>query len=164
MFENKSKDEATKEILESVKEYYKKFMVRPEYKDGDRISYASRVFDEKEMMNLADSMLEFWLTSGRYTDQFEKQLGEYLGTPFVSLVNSGSSANLLAFMTLTSPLLKERQVKRGDEVITVACGFPTTVTPILQYGAVPVFVDVTISQYNIDVTQLEAALSPKTKL
>lgn len=163
MFENKSKEEATKEILNSVKEYYKKFMVRPEYKDGDRISYASRVFDEKEMMNLTDSALEFWLTSGRYTDQFEKQLGEYLGTPFVSLVNSGSSANLLAFMTLTSPLLKERQVKRGDEVITVACGFPTTVTPILQYGAVPVFVDVTIPQYNIDVTQLEAAFSPKTK-
>lgn len=163
MFEGKTKEEANKEILDSVKEYYKTFMVKPEYKDGDRISYASRVFDEKEMMNLADSMLEFWLTSGRYTDQFEKQLGEYLGTPFVSLVNSGSSANLIAFMTLTSPLLKERQIKRGDEVITVACGFPTTVTPILQYGAVPVFVDVTIPQYNIDVTQLEAALSPKTK-
>lgn len=163
MFEGKTKEEANKEILNAVKEYYKTFMVKPEYKEGDRISYASRVFDEKEMMNLADSMLEFWLTSGRYTDQFEKQLGEYLGTPFVSLVNSGSSANLLAFMALTSPLLKERQVKRGDEVITVACGFPTTVTPILQYGAVPVFVDVTIPQYNIDVTQLEAALSPKTK-
>lgn len=163
MFEGKTKEEANKEILDSVKEYYKTFMIKPEYKDGDRISYASRVFDEKEMMNLADSMLEFWLTSGRYTDQFEKQLGEYLGTPFVSLVNSGSSANLIAFMTLTSPLLKDRQIKRGDEVITVACGFPTTVTPILQYGAVPVFVDVTIPQYNIDVTQLEAALSPKTK-
>lgn len=163
MFENKSKDEATKEILSLVKEYYKNFMVKPEYKDGDRISYASRVFDEKEMMNLVDSSLEFWLTSGRYTDQFEKQLGEYLETPFVSLVNSGSSANLLAFMTLTSSLLKERQIQRGDEVITVACGFPTTVTPILQFGAIPVFVDVTIPQYNIDVTQLEAALSPKTK-
>ena len=163
MFEGKTKEEANKEILNSVAEYYKKYMVKPEYKDGDRISYASRVFDEKEMMNLVDSALEFWLTSGRYTDQFEKQLGEYLGTPFVSLVNSGSSANLCAFMALTSPLLKERQIKRGDEVITVACGFPTTVTPILQYGAVPVFVDVTIPQYNIDVTQLEAALSSKTK-
>ena len=163
MFDNKTKDEAAKEILESVREYYKKFMVRPEWKDGDRIAYASRVCDEKEMMNLADSALEFWLTSGRYTDQFEKELGEYLGTPFVSLVNSGSSANLIAFMALTSPLLKERQVKRGDEVITVACGFPTTVTPILQYGAVPVFVDVTIPQYNIDTAQLEAALSPRTK-
>jgi len=163
MFENKSKEEAAKEILESVKEYYAKYMQKPAYKDGDRISYASRVFDEKEMMNLVDSSLEFWLTSGRYTDQFEKQLGEYLGTPFVSLVNSGSSANLCAFMALTSPLLADRQIKRGDEVITVACGFPTTVTPILNYGAVPVFVDVTIPQYNIDVSQLEAAYSPKTK-
>lgn len=163
MFEGKTKEEANKEILESVRAYYAEFMQKPAYKDGDRISYASRVFDEKEMVNLADSMLEFWLTSGRYTEQFEKQFGEYLGVPFVSLVNSGSSANLCAFMALTSPLLKDRQVKRGDEVITVACGFPTTVTPILQYGAVPVFVDVTIPQYNIDVTQLEAALSPKTK-
>lgn len=163
MFENKSKEEATKEILESVKEYYAKYMQKPAYKDGDRISYASRVFDEKEMVNLVDSSLEFWLTSGRYTDQFEKQLGEYLGTPFVSLVNSGSSANLIAFMALTSPKLGERQIKRGDEVITVACGFPTTVTPVLNYGAVPVFVDVKVPQYNIDVTQLEAALSPKTK-
>ena len=163
MFENKTKDEATKEILESVKEYYAKYMKKPEYKDGDRISYASRVFDEKEMVNLVDSSLEFWLTSGRYTDLFEKQMGEYLGTPFVSLVNSGSSANLIAFMALTSPKLGERQIKKGDEVITVACGFPTTVTPILNYGAVPVFVDVKVPQYNIDVTQLEAALSPKTK-
>ena len=163
MFENKTKEEATKEILESVKEYYARFMQRPEYKDGDRISYASRVFDEKEMVNLVDSSLEFWLTSGRYTDQFEKQLGEYLGTPFVSLVNSGSSANLIAFMVLTSPKLGDRQVKKGDEIITVACGFPTTVTPILNYGAVPVFVDVTVPQYNIDVSQLEAAYSSKTK-
>lgn len=163
MFENKSKEEATKEILESVKEFYAKYMKKPEYKDGDRISYASRVFDEKEMVNLVDSSLEFWLTSGRYTDLFEKQMGEYLGTPFVSLVNSGSSANLIAFMALTSPKLGERQIKKGDEVITVACGFPTTVTPILNYGAVPVFVDVKVPQYNIDVSQLEAALSPKTK-
>ena len=163
MFENKTKEEATEEILESVREYYARFMRRPDYKDGDRISYASRVFDEREMVSLVDSSLEFWLTSGRYTDLFEKRLGEYLGVPFVSLVNSGSSANLLAFMALTSPLLKERQVRRGDEVITVACGFPTTVTPILNYGAVPVFVDVTIPQYNIDVGQLEAALSPRTR-
>lgn len=163
MFENKTKEEATKEILKSIKEYYKAFIVKPEYKDGDHIPYASRVFDEEEMLNLIDSALEFWLTSGRYTDLFEKKLGNYLGTPFVSLVNSGSSANLLAFMALTSPLLKERQIKRGDEVITVAAGFPTTVTPILQYGAIPVFVDVTIPQYNIDVSQLELALSPKTK-
>ena len=110
-----------------------------------------------------DSALEFWLTSGRYVKEFEKGLAEYLGTKFVSVVNSGSSANLLAFMTLTSPLLKERRIRRGDEVITVAAGFPTTVSPIINYGAVPVFVDVTIPQYNIDVTKLEAALSEKTK-
>ena len=158
-----SREQATAQILESVKEYYKHYMVKPEYKDGDRISYASRVFDEKEMMNLVDSSLEFWLTSGRYTVEFEKKLGDYLGVPFVSLVNSGSSANLTAFMALTSPLLKERAIQRGDEVITVACGFPTTVTPIIQYGAVPVFVDVTIPQYNIDTSLLEKALSPKTK-
>lgn len=163
MFENKSKEEATSIILDSVREYYNKYMVPTEYQDGQRISYASRVFDEKEMVNLVDSSLEFWLTSGRYTDRFEKELGEYLGTPYVSLVNSGSSANLLAFMALTSPLLGEKQVKPGDEVITVACGFPTTVTPILQYGAVPVFVDLTIPQYNIDVSLLDSAVSSKTK-
>lgn len=163
MFENKSKEEATSIILDSVREYYNKYMVPTEYQDGQRISYASRVFDEKEMVNLVDSSLEFWLTSGRYTDRFEKELGQYLGTPYVSLVNSGSSANLLAFMALTSPLLGERQVKPGDEVITVACGFPTTVTPILQYGAVPVFVDLMIPQYNIDASMLESALSSKTK-
>jgi len=163
MFKSMNKEQAVKQILESVKEYYKTFMQKESYKDGDRIPYASRVFDENEMVSLVDSSLEFWLTSGRYTDKFEKQLGDYLKTPFVSLVNSGSSANLLAFMTLTSPLLKERAIKRGDEVITVAAGFPTTVTPILQFGAVPVFVDVTIPQYNIDVSLLEKALSPKTK-
>jgi len=147
MFENMTKSEVHDSILASVKEYYKKFMVKPEYKDGDRISYASRVFDEQEMMNLVDSSLEFWLTSGRYTDRFEAQLAKYLGVPFCSLVNSGSSANLCAFMALTSPLLKERQLKRGDEVITVACGFPTTVTPIIQYGAVPVFVGVGVCAF-----------------
>jgi CDP-6-deoxy-D-xylo-4-hexulose-3-dehydrase len=116
------------------------------------------------MMNLADSALEFWLTSGRYTEQFEKDFAAWLGVSFCSLVNSGSSANLLAFMALTSPLLGDRAVRRGDEVITVAAGFPTTVTPVLQFGAVPVFVDVTIPQYNIDVSLLEKALSPKTKV
>lgn len=163
MFSNMTKEEAIKQILNSVSEYYKTFMQKPAYKDGDRIPYASRVFDENEMVNLVDSALEFWLTSGRYTDEFEKKLADYLKVPFCSLVNSGSSANLIAFMTLTSPLLKERQILPGDEVITVACGFPTTVTPIIQYGAVPVFVDVTIPQYNIDVTLLEKAYSPKTK-
>lgn len=163
MFENMNKEEATKQILESVKAYYGAFMRRPEYKDGDRIAYASRVFDDEEMVNLVDSSLEFWLTSGRYTDEFEAKLAKYLGIRFCSLVNSGSSANLLAFMALTSPLLGDRAIRRGDEVITVACGFPTTVTPIIQYGAIPVFVDVTIPQYNIDVSSLDKALSPKTK-
>ena len=115
------------------------------------------------MVNLVDSALEFWLTSGRYTEEFEKKLADYLKVRYCSLVNSGSSANLIAFMALTSPLLGERRIKRGDEVITVAAGFPTTVTPAIQYGAVPVFVDVTIPQYNIDVTKLEAAFSEKTK-
>lgn len=164
MFENKTREDAHKEILELVKEYHDKFHnIKKEFKEGDRITYASRVYDSEEMVNLVDASLEFWLTAGRYFDEFEKEFGKQFGAKYVSLVNSGSSANLLAFMTLTSPLLGERQVKRGDEVITVACGFPTTVTPIIQYGAVPVFVDVTIPQYNIDVNKLEEALSPKTK-
>lgn len=163
MFENKTKQEATKQILDLVREYHDKYMVRAPWQDGERINYAGRVFDADEMVNLADSALEFWLTSGRYTERFEKELGKYLNLPYVSLVNSGSSANLLAFMTLTSPLLKERQIKRGDEVISVACGFPTTITPILQYGAVPVFIDVSLETGNIDVNMLEKALSPKTK-
>ena len=165
MFEQMTENEAKKQILNSVAEYCDKFHnIKKEFKPGDRISYASRVYDHEEMVNLVDSALEFWLTSGRYTDEFEKSLGEYLGVKFVSLVNSGSSANLCAFMALTSPLLGDRQIKRGDEVITVAAGFPTTVTPIIQYGAVPVFVDVTIGQYNVDVTMLEEAYSEgKTK-
>jgi CDP-6-deoxy-D-xylo-4-hexulose-3-dehydrase len=163
MFESMTKEQAGKAILDSVKDYYQTFMRKEPYKEGDRIPYAGRVFDEHEMMNLVDSALEFWLTSGRYTEQFEKHLADYLKLPYCSLVNSGSSANLLAFMSLTSPLLKDRAIRRGDEVITVAAGFPTTVTPIIQYGAVPVFVDVTIPQYNLDVRSLEHALSPKTK-
>ena len=164
MFENKTEKEAREEILKMVDEYCTKYHnVKKEFKEGDRISYASRVYDSKEMVNLVDSSLEFWLTSGRYTDEFEKKLAKYLGVKYCSLVNSGSSANLNAFMALTSPLLKDRAVKRGDEVITVACGFPTTIAPVIQYGAVPVFVDVTIPQYNIDVNMLEKALSPKTK-
>lgn len=150
-------------ILAMVKEYCDTYHQPKPYHEGDRIPYASRVYDHEEMCNLVDSALEFWLTSGRYVEAFEKGFCEYLGVKFCSVVNSGSSANLLAFMTLTSPLLGERRLRRGDEVITVAAGFPTTVSPIVNYGAVPVFVDVTIPQYNIDVTQLEAALSDKTK-
>lgn len=156
--------EKRQQILSEVAEYCREFHnQRKEYREGDRINYAGRVYDEAEMVNLVDSALDFWLTAGRYTEEFEKKLGEYLNVKHVSLVNSGSSANLLAFMTLTSPLLGERQILPGDEVITVACGFPTTVTPMLQYGAVPVFCDVTIPQYNINTAQLEEALSPKTK-
>lgn len=150
-------------ILEMVREYCDTYHKEKPYHEGDRIPYASRVYDHEEMCNLVDSALEFWLTSGRYVKQFEADLAKYLGVKYVSVVNSGSSANLLAFMTLTSPLLGERRIRRGDEVITVAAGFPTTVSPIVNYGAVPVFVDVTIPQYNIDVTKLEAALSDKTK-
>lgn len=151
-------------ILQLVKEYCDNYHNQDkEFSPGDRIPYASRVYDHEEMCNLVDSALEFWLTAGRYVDEFEKNLGKYLGVNHVSVVNSGSSANLLAFMSLTSPLLGERQVKRGDEIITVAAGFPTTVAPIIQYGAVPVFVDVTIPQYNIDVNKLEEAFSSKTK-
>ena len=153
-----------KHILELVKEYCETYHNKQKnFTEGDRIPYASRVYDSEEMVNLVDSALEFWLTSGRYTTEFEKKFAEMLNVKFCSLVNSGSSANLCAFMALTSPLLKERKVNRGDEVITVAAGFPTTVAPIIQYGAVPVFVDVTIPQYNIDITKLEEALTEKTK-
>ena len=159
--------EAREQIKTLVAEYYhdlKEPMESKEnFKPGDRVSYASRVYDEKEMQSLTDAMLDFWLTTGRFSKEFEKNFAEWIGVKFAHLVNSGSSANLIAFSVLTAPELGERQIKRGDEVITVACGFPTTITPILQYGAVPVFVDVTIPQYNIDTTQLEAALSSKTK-
>ncbi|MEG1300324.1 MAG: lipopolysaccharide biosynthesis protein RfbH [Erysipelotrichaceae bacterium] len=159
-----SEIKAREEILELVKKYCVEYhLKKAPYKAGDKISYASRVYDEEEMTNLVDSALDFWLTAGKYCDIFEKEFGDYLGIKYVSLVNSGSSANLLAFMSLTSPLLKERAIKRGDEVITVAAGFPTTVAPIIQYGAIPVFVDVTIPEYNIDVNHLEEALSSKTK-
>lgn len=164
MFENKTESQARQEILNSVKEYYDHFLKKDTtFNEGDRISYSGRVFDESEVCTLIDSSLDFWLTMGRYSDRFEKKFAEFLGTRYCSVVNSGSSANLIAFAALTSPLLKERKVNKGDEVITVAAGFPTTVAPIIQYGAVPVFVDVTIPEYNIDVNMLEEALSNKTK-
>ena len=159
-----NQNEEKEQILNLVANYAKKYHnIDKDYVEGERIPYASRVYDEKEMVNLVDSALEFWLTSGRYTEKFEKEFAEYLGVRFVSLCNSGSSANLLAFSALTSPLLGDRQIKESDEVITVAAGFPTTVTPIIQYGCIPVFVDVTIPGYNIDVTKLELAYSEKTK-
>lgn len=152
------------EILDLIKKYCDTYHNKEKpFKEGERIPYASRVYDHEEMVNLVDSALEFWLTSGRYTDEFEKKLAEYLQVKYCSLVNSGSSANLNAFMALTSQLLGDRAIRRGDEVITVAAGFPTTVAPIIQYGAIPVFVDVTIPQYNIDTSKLEDALSEKTK-
>ena len=163
MFENLTEQHARAEILDLVAKYCDKYHANLEYKEGDRIPYASRVYDHEEMVNLVDSSLDFWLTAGKYAEQFENDFAKYLKVKYCSLVNSGSSANLLAFMALTSPLLEGRMIKRGDEVITVAAGFPTTVAAIIQYGAIPVFVDVTIPQYNIDVAQLEKALSDKTK-
>jgi len=160
-------EELKQEILNKTKEYYE-LVHKPkqdaEFISGEsRVNYAGRVFDETEMQYLVDSSLDFWLTYGDYSKKFEKQLSQYLNVRWTFLVNSGSSANLLAFYALTSPLLKERQVKRGDEVITVAAGFPTTITPVVQYGAVPVFVDMELTHFNIDTEQLEKALSSKTK-
>ena len=159
-----NESEAREEIKKLVAEYYHDYKENKKaFEPGDRINYASRVFDEKEMQALTDATLDFWLTTGRFSRQFEKEFAEWIGVKYAHLVNSGSSANLIAFSVLTAPELGDKQIQRGDEVITVACGFPTTVTPILQYGAVPVFVDVTIPQYNIDVSRLEEAYSPKTK-
>lgn len=164
MFENMNEAQARESILQQVKEYCDKYHNQEKpFEEGDRIPYASRYYGHEEMVNLVDSSLEFWLTSGRYTDKFEKEFAQYLGIKHCSLVNSGSSANLLAFMALTSPLMGERRIMPGDEVITVAAGFPTTIAPIIQYGAVPVFVDMTIPQYNMDASMLEEALSDKTK-
>lgn len=160
----KNEAEARKQIKELVSEYYHCFKENKViYRDGDRITYAARVYDEKEMCALTDAMLDFWLTTGHFADRFEKEFAQWIGVKFAHLVNSGSSANLIAFSALTASELGERQVRRGDEIITVACGFPTTVSPIIQYGAVPVFVDITVPQYNIDVSMLESALSDKTK-
>lgn len=159
------KEELKKQILELTKEYYKETHgQKKEFKPGETfVNYGGRYFNDAEMVNLVDSSLDFWLTAGPWAQKFEKEFAKWLGVRYCSLTNSGSSANLLAFSALTSPQLGDRQIKRGDEVITVACGFPTTVTPCIQYGAVPVFVDVTVPEYNIDVTKLEEAISPRTK-
>lgn len=159
-----NENEAREQIKALVADYYHQFKEKKDdFKPGDRINYGGRAFDEREMLALTDAALDFWLTTGRFSARFEREFAAWMGVKFAHIVNSGSSANLLAFMALTAPELGERQIKPGDEVIAVACAFPTTVTPILQYGAVPVFVDVTIPQYNIDVTKLEAARSEKTK-
>ncbi len=164
MFEGKNEQQARQEIRQAVAEYYQRYLENTKpFEPGDRITYAARVFDEKEVCALTDAALDFWLTTGRFADQFEKEFAQWLGVKYANLVNSGSSANLIAFMALTAQELGERRIKKGDEVITVACGFPTTVAPVIQYGAVPVFVDVTVPQYNIDVAMLEQARSEKTK-
>ena len=152
------------QTLQSAKRHFEvKHEKTVAFKPGDRIPYAGRVFDAQEVETLVDSSLDFWLTTGRYAEKFEKDFAALIGVEHCSLTNSGSSANLLAFMALTSPKLGERRIKKGDEVVTVAAGFPTTVAPIIQYGAVPVFVDVSFPTYNIDCSQLESALSGKTK-
>ena len=164
MFEKMTEQQAREQIKEMVAAYYAAYKKNTKpFEPGDRITYAARVYDEKEMCALTDAMLDFWLTTGRFSDRFEKEFADWLGVKFAHLVNSGSSANLIAFSVLTAKELGEHRIKRGDEVITVACGFPTTVAPIIQYGAVPVFVDMTVPQYNLDVSKLEAALTPKTK-
>ena len=153
------------EILERVRELAAlRLGKEPPFVPGETpVRYAGRVYDSAEMVNLVDSALEFWLTAGRYAKKLETELAAWYGLRSASLVNSGSSANLLAFSALTSPEWKERRIRPGDEVITVAAGFPTTVAPILQYGAVPVFVDVSLPTYNVDVKRLEDARSPRTK-
>lgn len=157
-------EEIKKDIMNLVREYSEvEAAEKKPFHPGQRIPYCSRVYDADERINLVDSALEFWLTAGRYCDEFERNFAKFLGVEHAAVVNSGSSANLLAFMTLTSPLLKERAIRRGDEVICVAAAFPTSVTPILQFGAIPVFVDVKLGTYNIDVSKLEEALSEKTK-
>jgi len=156
-------DQLKKEIMAKAVSYYHAAHKPKAYRPGQRIPYAGRIYDGKEICRLIDASLEFWLTAGRFASTFEKSLATFLGVKYCSLVNSGSSANLLAFMALTSPLLGKRQIKKGDEVITVAAGFPTTLAPIVQYDAVPVFVDITLPTYNADVDGLKRALSKKTK-
>ena len=159
------KDELKKQILELTRQYYREVHEpKPAFVPGEtRVNYGGRYFDDAEMVNLVDASLDFWLTAGPWAHKFETRLAQWLGVKYCSLCNSGSSANLLALTALTAPELGERQIRRGDEVITVAAGFPTTVACIVQYGAVPVFVDMDIAEGNIDTTQLEAAFSPRTK-
>jgi len=159
------KEELKSQILELTREYYREVHAqKPAFEEGKTfVNYGGRYFDDEEIVNLVDSSLDFWLTAGPWAHKFETRLAKWLGVKYCAVVNSGSSANLLAFYTLTSPKLGDKAIKRGDEVITVAAGFPTTVNPIIQFGAVPVFVDVKTSSFDIDETQLEAAYSHKTK-
>lgn len=159
------KEELKQQILQLTREYYDEVHApRHEFVPGKtHVNYGGRYFDAEEMVNLVDSSLDFWLTAGPWAHKFETQFAKWLGVKHCSLVNSGSSANLIAFYALTAPELGDRQIRKGDEVISVAAGFPTTVAPIMQYGAVPVFVDMSIPEYNIDSIQLEKAYSPKVK-
>ena len=159
------REELKAQILELTREYYKEVHAQKKEFDPGKsfVHYGGRYFNDEEMVNLVDSSLDFWLTQGPWTHKFERRLADWLGVKFCAVTNSGSSANLLAFYTLTSHKLGDRRIKKGDEVITVAAGFPTTVTPIIQYGAIPVFVDVALPGFDIDVNQMEAAYSPKTK-
>ena len=159
------KEDLKQQILDLTREYYREVHAqKKEFHPGDTfVNYGGRYFDDAEMVNLIDSSLDFWLTAGPWAHKFETRLAQWLGVKYCAVCNSGSSANLLAFYTLTSPKLGERAIKRGDEVITVAAGFPTTVNPIIQYGAIPVFVDVALPGFDIDVTQLENAYCPKVK-
>lgn len=155
--------ELRNEILEKTKEYYKEKFSKEEYKEGDRIPFARRIFDENELVNLVDASLDFWLTAGRYANDFEFEFAKFMNVDHCLLVNSGSSANLVAFTTLTSTKLGDKRLRKGDEVITVAAGFPTTINPIIQNGLIPVFVDVELSTYNIKIEDLQSALSNKTR-
>lgn len=163
----KTEQEIHKEIMSLVKEWYEIKFAKKDFKPGETyINYSGRVFDEKELMNLVDSSLEFWLTGGRYEKEFSEKLASYLNVKHVILTNSGSSANLLALSALTAPELENsgRRLMPGDEFLTVAASFPTTVNPGIQYGMIPVFLDIELGTYNIDVSKLEEAISPKTKL
>lgn len=153
-----------KEILDKTREYYEAKFSNKEFHPGkQKVNYAGRVFDQSEIINAVDASLDFWLTEGRFSELFAEKISEFLDIENVILTNSGSSANLLAFSALTSEKLGDRRLLSGDEVISVAAGFPATVTPVIQYGLVPVFVDVDKSTYNIDINSLESAITEKTK-
>jgi len=153
-----------KDLIAKTTEYYQARFTDKEFIPGkSRVNYAGRVFDEKEIVNAVEASLDFWLTEGRFSESFAEKISGFLGVEHVLLTNSGSSANLLAFSALTSEKLGDKRLKRGDEVISVAAGFPATVTPIIQYGLIPVFVDVTIPEYNIDIEMLREAITPKTR-
>jgi CDP-4-dehydro-6-deoxyglucose reductase, E1 len=161
---SKSEQELRKKITDLTEEYFKKYKIKAPFKeDVDYVNYSGRVFDHKEGVSLVNSALDFWLTSGKYSEEFQKKLASFLNIRHCVLTNSGSSANLLALSALTSDRLGEKRLKPGDEVITVAAGFPTTVNPIYQNNLVPVYCDVDSKTANIDVNDLEKAISKKTK-